>query len=158
MKKKSSPSGSAHSKAMIAATVITLPLVGLPPAMNAQVVTRQPVTQITTLRPLQLELMVKLSEKDVIQATIVGMDNGRPVYTNPRGEYFSLAPTTGDFLYLTAKEIAAVRGSSSNCGEKTPTCSVTILGLDARGNVIQRNARGETFYLDAKSGDMVFVK
>jgi len=88
----------------------------------------------------------------------MGMDNGRPVYTNPRGEYFSLAPTTGDFLYLSQDEIATFTKGNGGVMEKQKRSAVTILGLDATGNVIQRNARGETFYLDAKSGDMVFVK
>jgi hypothetical protein len=32
------------------------------------------------------------------------------------------------------------------------------LGVDASGNVIQENSRGERFYLNQKTGDMVFVK
>jgi hypothetical protein len=35
---------------------------------------------------------------------------------------------------------------------------VTILGVDAAGHVVHQNARGETFYLDPNTGDMVFSK
>lgn len=161
MKKNSRTSpGSAHSKAVVAAAVFSLPLVGLPSAAIAQAGSRLPPTQIGGLRPLQLQLMVKLSEKDLVLATIMGMDSGRPVYTNPRGEYFYLESVTGDFHYLTVEETATfTRASGSGVMPwKTRSSAVTILGLDASGNVIQRNARGETFYLNARNGDMVFVR
>ncbi len=35
---------------------------------------------------------------------------------------------------------------------------VTILGIDQAGHVVQQNARGEAFYLDPSTGDMIFVK
>jgi hypothetical protein len=34
----------------------------------------------------------------------------------------------------------------------------TIVGKDSKGRVIRKNERGETFYLEAGSGKMVFVK
>src|SRR5688572_25929496 len=158
MKKKSRTSpGSAHSKAMVAAAVITLPLAGLPSALNAQDRTTSSTTQIGTISPLQLELMVKLSVKEPLQATIMGLLGGRTVYTNSRGEYFYLESTTGDFHYLTKEEIATFT-KSGTIMDKHRTSSVTILGLDASGNVIQRNTLGQTFYLNSRTGDMVFVK
>lgn len=35
---------------------------------------------------------------------------------------------------------------------------VTVLGFDRDGHVVQQNVRGETFYLDPNTGDMIFVK
>ncbi len=159
MKKNSnSAPGSAHSKAMVAAAVIGLPLAGLPSVAAAQIETRLPTTSITTIRPLELQLVVKLSEKDLVTATIMGMYSGRPVYTNTRGEYFYLEPLTGDFHFLTAEQTTTFLKSAGTVTEKTRSSTVTILGLDASGNVIQRNALGQTFYLNSKTGDMVFVK
>ena len=159
MKKNSSSStGSGHSKAVVAAAVITLPLAGLPSAVIAQDPVRVPTTSISTTAPLRLDLMIKLSSKDLLQATIMGMYDGRPVYTNTRGEYFLLQPTTGDFQYLTREQTATFIKSAGALTDKHRTSTVTILGLDASGNVIQRNAKGETFYLNSKTGDMVFVK
>ena len=158
MRKKSRTSpGSAHSKAMVAAAVITLPLLGLPSAVSAQDRTAVPTTEIGTISPLQLELMVKLSVKEPLQATIMGLLGGRPVYTNSRGEYFYLESATGDFHYLTKAEISTFTRSGTIM-DKPRSSTVTILGLDASGNVIQRNALGQTFYLNPRSGDLVFVK
>jgi hypothetical protein len=158
MKKKSRTSpGSVHSKSMVAAAVIALPLAGLPSALVAQDRTTITTTEIGTIQPLQLELMVKLSEKDLVQATIMGLLGGRPVYTNTRGEYFYLESVTGDFHYLTKTEIATFTRSGLILN-KDRISTVTILGLDARGYVIQRNSLGQTFYLNSRTGDMVFVK
>jgi hypothetical protein len=38
------------------------------------------------------------------------------------------------------------------------TVPVTVVGLDAVGHTVMQDAKGERFYLDAKTGDMVFVK
>jgi len=157
-KNRTTPSGSGHSKAIVAAAVITLPLAALPSAANAQIRTTLPTTDISTTRPLQLSLTIKLTEKDLTQATIMGIYSGHTVYTNTRGEYFYLEPVTGDFHYLTALETTTFIRSAGTLTEKVRTSTVTILGVDASGNVIQRNALGETFYLNSKTGDMVFVK
>ena len=157
-KNNSTSSGSAHSKAMVAAAVIGLPLAGLPSTAIAQDATRLPTTSTSTISPLQLQLTVKLSEKDLIQATIMGIYDGKTVYTNTRGEYFYLQPTTGDFQYLTKTQTTTFLRSAGSLLDKHRTSTVTILGIDASGNVIQRNSRGETFYLNSTTGDMVFVK
>ena len=35
---------------------------------------------------------------------------------------------------------------------------VRLIGIDAQGHVVQKNSRGELFYLNPANGDMVFVK
>ena len=94
--------------------------------------------------------------KESLQATLVGMSDGHPVYTNTRGEYFTLQPKTGDFQYLTKDQVTSMMGAAGTI--KLRTSTVTLVGIDASGNVLQKNAAGETFYLNAKTGDMVFVK
>jgi hypothetical protein len=35
---------------------------------------------------------------------------------------------------------------------------VTVLGFDREGHLVQQNVRGEAFYLDPNTGDMIFVQ
>ena len=98
MKKNNSTSqGSAHSKAIVAAAVIGLPLVGLPAVAGAQIDTKIATTSISTIRPLETQLVVKFSEKTLTTATIMGMDSGRPVYKNSRGGIFLSGARHGRF-------------------------------------------------------------
>ena len=51
--------------------------------------------------------------------------------------------------------------SASNSANKTThkvSEHTTIVGTDSKGHKIQKNAKGETFYLELGSGKMVFVK
>ena len=153
MKKNNSKSS------VVTAAVIGLPLAALPSAALAQTPTPiSKTTDISTVRPLQTGIIIKLAFKSPLQATIVGMSDGHPVYTNAKGEHFYVQPTTGDFQYLTKDQTAAFIKAGTTLAGKGRTSSVTILGIDASGNVIQKNASGETFYLNSKTGDMVFVK
>lgn len=150
MKKNNSKSS------VVTAAVIGIPLAALPSAAMAQ--TPTPIAKTTGISvPRQLQAAtIKLFDSP-LQATIVGMSDGHPVYTNARGEYFYLQPKTGDFQYLSADQTAAFIKAGTTLAGKGRT-SVTIVGMDANGNVLQKNAAGETFYLNAKTGDMVFVK
>lgn len=144
-----------NNSSIVTAAVLGLPLAALPSVVAAQ--TPAPISkqaEISTPRPLQAGT-IKLSP---ILASIVGMQDGHPVYTNPRGEYFFLDPKTGDFHYLTKEQASAAMKEGIALAGKGRTSNVTIVGIDASGNVIQKNAKGETFYLNSKTGDMVFVK
>lgn len=151
--KRTTSAQSSGSKAMLAATVLTLPLAGLPSILSAQIFVKQPIT----VQSAPITLVSKI-DKYPTQVTIIGINaTGQTVYQNAAGAYFSLQPTTGDLQFLTLDESAIVQRASREIdGMKRPQ-QVTILGLDANGNTLQRNARGETFYLNGK-GDMVFVK
>ena len=100
---------------------------------------------------------------------LVGIDNGNTVYRNTRNEYFSLDPATGDMKFLAADMYMKFRESPTKASTgaslkmiKWNTIKyagpVTILGFDQAGHVVQQNARGEKFYLNPTTGDMVFVK
>ncbi len=107
---------------------------------------------------------------------IAGVGDGHTIYQNSRGEYFYVEPSTGDLKTVSkdyvfkfvgtdtrtrqvsgalAKEGAATRRSSATYKMHI---EVTLLGVDGQGNVIQQNAKGEKFYLNPTTGDMVFVK
>ena len=150
MKKNNSKSS------IVTAAVIGIPLAALPSVGIGQ--TPAPISKTTDISvPRQLQTATIKLFKSPLQATIVGMDDGHPVYTNTRGEYFYVQAKTGDFQYLSADQTAAFIKAGTTLAGKGRT-SVTIVGMDANGNVLQKNAAGETFYLNAKTGDMVFVK
>jgi hypothetical protein len=101
--------------------------------------------------------------------SIVGINNGAPVYQNPRGELFTLDPATGAMQFLPADAFAAYHESAGRSRPGAPLARVkwpavkvsgviTILGVDEAGHVINQNERGEKFYLDAVTGDLVFVR
>ncbi|CAN5329352.1 hypothetical protein BH11PSE14_BH11PSE14_12180 [soil metagenome] len=107
---------------------------------------------------------------------IAGVGDGHTIYQNSRGEFFYIDPGTGDlktvsndyFIKVSGSDVRArevpgafeKRGLASRrsvAANKMGT-EVTLLGVDAQGNVIQQNAKGEKFYLNPTTGDMVFVK
>lgn len=106
---------------------------------------------------------VKITEKFVI----VGLDDARTIYRNSRGEVFYLDPSTGDMRFLSAAVWNKFAATLSVTGRPLIAVKVdgskysgpvTLLGVDAKGNVVQRNSKGEAFYLNPVNGDMVIVK
>jgi hypothetical protein len=101
--------------------------------------------------------------------TIVGTDKEHPIYQNAGGEYFYLDPATGDMIFFSPDAFTKWRPATLEArapaqqkmmkqivvkwGEQ-----VTILGIDQAGHVVQQNVRGETFYLNPGTGDMIFVR
>ena len=113
------------------------------------------------------------------KTTIVGFENGCPVFKNTKGEFFTVNEKTGDLNYINPEEFAkfyccikisntgkmAASGDGMASGKRlshikieTEITNVNVLGVDKEGHTIQKNSRGETFYLDPVSGDMIFVK
>jgi len=102
---------------------------------------------------------------------VAGMLKDRPVFKTAQGEFFTVDPNTGDLKFHTAESLGFMkmgdirdRAASAKSvdtfikfdgikGEQR----VSVEGVDAQGNVIQKNSRGERFYL-GRNGDMVFVK
>ena len=100
---------------------------------------------------------------------IVGLDNGAALYQNERGQHFYLNPATGDMVFIGEDAFAKYSAQSYRSRPGTPLrmikwafekypAAVTPIGLDRAGHVIHQNERGETFYLDPLTADMVFVK
>ena len=161
MKKKPATS-SRRSKAALAAAVLAIPLAGATEEASAQKrpprgsVVRTPDTSSVST------LVKNVANKYPGAITIAGLDNGVVVYRSSKGELFTLDPATGDirpvanisfkqglnFEHKTAAGSAAVKVHAN----------ITIVGTDANGNVLHRTAGGELFYLDRKTGDMIFVK
>lgn len=115
--------------------------------------------------------------KESSHYALVGIDNGNTIYQNARNERFYLDPATGDMKFLATDMYIKFRESpaKASTGIVGPASTgtalklmkwpaerfggeVTILGLDQAGHVVQQNARGEKFYLNPNTGDMVFVR
>ena len=107
---------------------------------------------------------------------IAGVGDGHTIYQNSRGEYFYVEPSTGDLKTVSKDYFIKVSGSSVSARQVPGAIAndgpamrrrvtgykmqgkVTLVGVDAQGNVIQQNGKGEKFYLNPTTGDMVFVK
>lgn len=148
-------------------TAFTTAMVALPftmaPALQAQTkpaeVVAPPLDQTarpaTTTRSLDL-CCLKFAEryqKESATYTIAGTDKEHTVYQNARNEYFYLEPATGDMVFLAPEAFVKWRPAAV---EAPP--AVTVLGFDREGHLVQRNVRGEAFYLDPNTGDMIFVQ
>lgn len=111
--------------------------------------------------------------------SIVGFENGSPVYKNNKGEFYTVNGKTGDLNYIKPEEFAkfycciklryppdqtASKGGVSS-GKRLSHIKIeaeindiSLVGVDSNGNTIQKNSRGETFTLNPVTGDMIFVK
>jgi hypothetical protein len=122
-------------------------------------------------------IFIKIRDIDS-KNTIVGFENGSPVFKNSKGEFFTVNGKTGDLIYIKPEEFAkfyccfklspSVKrdvASGMATGKRlthikieTEINSVSLLGVDKNGSTIQQNSRGETFTFDPVTGDMIFVK
>jgi hypothetical protein len=82
--------------------------------------------------------------------TVLGIRGGRPMYGTTTGTLFQLDTRTG--------AITPVAPDTRYVGIQSGVERVTILGIDQKGNVLQKNATGVAFYLNRKTGERAFVK
>jgi hypothetical protein len=163
-------------KTSLTTAIVALPF-ALAPALQAQAKPAEEITPIDRARPARAVRSVDLCclrfaeryDKQSSTYTIVGSDREHTVYRNARDEYFYLDPATGDMTFLAPdafvkwrpeapETLSAVRPKMWKWSPVKTGEQVTVLGFDRDGHVVQRNARGEIFYLDPDTGDMIFVK
>ena len=90
--------------------------------------------------------------------SVVGSYKGHTVYKNDAGQHFWIDKATGDQKFVSS-DVVVKQGSARSATVKWKgNEKVTVVGKDAKGHVIQKNAQGQKFYLDPATGDMVFVK
>lgn len=103
-------------------------------------------------------MKIKIEYKRKGEYSIVGVGDGHVVFEDERGNLFYIDEATGDQKSVARGkvfpkvEIQHRAESPIKYGNK-----VNIVGVDADGKVIMNNPRGEKFYLDAATGDMIFV-
>ena len=156
MKKRSTIAASLLAVPLMSGTGIAAPSPPSDPAITLMQPVQEPALKFASV-------YVKITEKFVI----AGLDNARTVYRNSRGEVFYLDPSTGDMKFLSAEAWSKYTATLTVTGKpliavkvdgSKYSSPVTLLGVDAKGNVVQRNSRGETFHLNPINGDMVIVK
>jgi hypothetical protein len=175
--KKKQSQKNRNTKAAIAATIMAVPIFGMPSKGLTQV---KGATESSTEKAATTHLYLKYEaafEKHKGDLWIAGVGDGHSIYQNARGEYFYIDPSTGDMKFLSSdyfikgessqrkafvlphvlEKSGTISSKSSSSGIKRDS-KVTLLGVDQMGNVIQENSKGEKFYLNTKTGDMVFVK
>ena len=158
---KNRSTGKAHSaKAAITATMVVVPMFGLASKGMAQDSSKAgTIPQASAeMQEKSVNIFMKYRpsyDKYKGDTWIAGIGKGHAVYKNSRGDFFYLDPKTGDAKPLSA-DFGPIKGAP--VGIDKMSSKVTLIGVDLRGNVIQKNSRGEKFYLDTKTGDMVFVK
>ncbi len=157
----------ASSASALAASILAMPLMAAPSGAQSGARTDQSVVASQAGQSGNPALkFASIYQKESERFTIVGLDDSHPVYRNAKGQYFYLDPATGDMKFLSSDyyqkfttTVKAGRGVSVKMLKLQKYAGkVSLSGIDARGNVVQKNSRGEKFYLDPTTGDMVFVK
>jgi|SRR6266478_3342472 len=148
MKNKKSRFG-VKSKMALAATMMTIPMFA---AAQKPTPDASPADKSASSRSAAIKIGGTYS--------VVGSYQGHTVYKNDAGKYFWIDKATGDQKFVSSDAVIK-QGSARSAAVKSAykeQGKVTIVGKDPKGHVIQQNARGQKFYLDPATGDMVFVK
>ena len=164
------------TRIVVAASMLSAPMLFQPSPMLAQKAIGKSNLLATSASSQKMVKIIKFWKDSKSSYSIVGLDNGHTIYKNAKGEYFYLEPNTGDMKTLSADVYNKFSNFTKPEGkfikmQKVGCCgydkfyknnqlqgSLTILGVDDKGNVIQQNSRNEKFYLDPYTGDMIFVK
>lgn len=181
--KKTTSKKTSHAKAAVTAALMAVPVFGMPSKGLTQVKGNSETTELTRKdaqkMPKDYWKYSSSFEKFKGGTWIAGVGDGHTIYENSRGEFFYIDAETGDMKTLTndfvikghmnsakAFVLPHVLEKSGRMASQTEGESpafkmqnkVTLLGVDTAGNVIQENSKGERFYLNTSTGDMVFVK
>lgn len=92
---------------------------------------------------------------------VAGVGDGHIVFEDERGNLFYVDKSTGDQKFVSRKVFSKVeiqRVGHPGLWIKRMGGKITLLGVDQDGKVIMANKRGEKFYIDPATGDMIFVK
>ena len=163
------------SARMVLSTAAILAIQAMPATTLAQTAGQERMVQQTARS--SSSIFIKIRDVDS-KNTIVGFENGSPVFKNSKGEFFTVNGKTGDLIYIKPEEFAkfycciklsplvkrdvatgmATGKRLTHIKIETEINSVSLVGVDNNGNTLQKNSRGETFTLDPVTGDMIFVK
>ena len=91
--------------------------------------------------------------------SVAGVGDGHVVFEDERGQTFYVDDATGDQKFVSRNFFIKIHmDSNARTGPHKDITKIHILGVDQDGKTIMSNAGGEKFYLDAATGDMIFVK
>jgi len=163
------------SAKMVLSTAAILAIQAMPSTTYAQTTGQEKVVQQAARTSSSIFIKIRDTNS---KNTLVGFENGSPVFKNTKGEFFTVSAKTGDLNYIKPEEFAkffccikigniskSVSGSGLATGKRLhhiklemPVDNLNLVGVDKAGNTIQKNSRGETFTLDPVTGDMIFIK
>ena len=105
-------------------------------------------------------IKLKSEFKHKSEYSVAGVGDGHVVFEDERGNLFYVDDATGDQKFVSRDifmKLELNRAAKTVAWHKL-SGKVTILGVNQDGKTIMSNAGGEKFYLDAATGDMIFVK
>ena len=162
------------SARMMLSTAAILAIQAMPATTYAQTAGQEKMVQQAAKSSSSIYIKIRDTDSKM---TMVGFENGSPVFKNTKGEFFTINGKTGDLNFIKPEEFAkfyccmkirntgksVASGSSSgkrlsHIKMETVITDLNLVGVDKEGHTIQKNSRGETFYLDPVTGDMIFVK
>ena len=160
-------SGAALAAVMLAAPALAAPTAALP-VDQAAAQSPAPTTasrstgyekQMSATRSVgHIKFKSEYKHKD--EYSVAGVGDGHIVFEGERGQLFFVDEATGDQKFVSRHYVVKLLNSQAR--DKFPahkiSDKVTIVGVDQDGRTIISNPAGENFYLDAATGDMIFVK
>ena len=149
-----------------AAAVLALPLAVAPTPIAAQVAAGPPTSPTVPISPNETTKAAGQEGTLIIRMertfTVLGVGDGHTVFKDVEGATFYIDPATGDKQTVAADYFLALDAHKDARGTArikfTNVMIVSILGADAHGNTVMRNARNETFTLDPRTGNKVLIK
>lgn len=152
--------------ALAAAAMLTLPLAVTSTPVEAQSAASPPINPTAPVLPNETTKAAGQEGTLIIRMertfTVLGVGDGHTIFKDAAGAVFHIDPATGDRQELAADYFL---NSADSKGERgagkikfTNVMIVSILGADAHGNTVMRNARNETFTLEPRTGTKVLIK
>ena len=164
MKKKGSKSSG--NKAAIVATMLAVPMISTPAVVYGQKgETPAPASKMKRAENGYIKfanLQHKVGSESV---TILGVSDGHTIYEKPNGSKFYIEPETGDMKIVSEKHWIKMTSSSRASSDIfikfdgiKGESSVTLVGVDADGNVIHQKPDGTQFKVHTKTGHVTLLK
>ncbi len=177
MKKPSAlkPVSSRRAKLALGASLLVAPVMLAPLAAHAQKDTTSATTTTTTTTTTSLRSSGALQKDHAARLfpikgtsiyqkgrdgtlTVADVAGGNVIFKTAAGEYFYIKGRSGDIVSVTSDYTVKLSNANGKAAHVKWSGQVSLLGVDENGNVWQQDQRGESFYLDAKTGDKVFAK
>lgn len=173
------PSAAKAGRVVLAAAMLGLPAVMVPQQAAAQSTVGPPISPTKPAVPsVSLNFAkVEVEYRPIKMSgtyTVMGVGDGHTIFKSADGSMFYLDPTTGDKRSVAVDyflKISDIKGEARGIDQKhggraggqlkvklQDIVITSIVGRDAKGNAVMQNARNETFTLDPKTGDKVFIK
>ncbi len=165
-------------RVVLAAAMLSMPAVMVPQQAAAQSTAGPPISPTKPIPPMGTAQMADHKHADFLKIagtfTVMGVGDGHTIFKAADGSMFYLDPTTGDKRSVAVDyflKISDIKGEARAVDQKnggraggmgkikfTDLLVSSIVGRDANGNPVLQNARNETFTLDPRTGDKVFIK